>query len=167
MKKSHHCFLCTNKYDELEDLMHHVKLEHVGISPELLDESTKSRETKKQLGNYVNQSSSKTGFECCHCFEIFSSVDKLSEHGRDIHNVEFNPGFFEKLQELKKLNEQTPPICEKCNKQYLGLVVTRMDNKVKNVCFNCYEDHYGANALLRLTIGTPDDMIIKMKIPLK
>ena len=166
MKKQYECLICPNRYDELEDLMHHMNLEHVGISPKLLDESTKSRETKKQLGNYINQNNTKTGFECCHCFELFSSIDKLSEHGRVIHKVEFNPGFFEKLQELKKINEQHPPICQKCNKQYLGLVVTRMDGKIKNVCFNCYEGHYGANALLRLTIGTPEKMVLKMKTPL-
>ena len=55
------------------------------------------------------------------------------------------------------------PICEKCNRKFLGLVVTRMNNKVQNVCFNCYEDYYGSNALLRLTIGTPDKMVEKFK----
>ena len=165
MKKSYGCFFCSNKFTVFEDLMHHVKLQHVGISSQLLDESTKSRETKKQLGDYIDQTTSGMGFECCHCYQMFSSLDKLSEHGRNVHQVEFNPTFFEKLEELKKLDKSHPPICEKCHREFLGLVITRMDNAVKNVCFNCYENYYGKNALLRLTIGTPDEMLKKLKKP--
>lgn len=36
-----------------------------------------------------------------------------------------------------------------------------------NVCFNCYEDYFGANALARLTIGTNEDMIKKMRVPIE
>lgn len=165
--KPYSCIFCPNKYDELEDLLHHVKLEHVGMSSELLEESTKSRETKKQLGDYIENTAKGVGFECCHCFEIFSSLDKLEQHGRKSHNVQFNPDFYKKLEELKKLERSDPPQCQKCNKKFIGLVITRMNNKVQNICFNCYENYYGANALLRLTIGTPDEMIIKMKEPLK
>ena len=166
MKKPYDCIFCPNEYEEFEDLMHHLQLQHVGISSKLLDESTKSRETKKQLGDYINTNTKGTGFECCHCYEMFSSLEELSKHGETVHEIQFNPKFIEKLRKMKKLDNKNPPICEKCNRKFLGLVVTRMNNKVQNVCFNCYEDYYGANALLRLTIGTPDEMVEKLKKPL-
>lgn len=166
MTRLYDCVFCPNEYEEFEDLLHHLELEHVGISPKLLDESTKSRETKKQLGDYMDQDSKGMGYECCHCYELFSSLEKLSKHGQNVHQVEFNPLFIEKLKNMKKLDKEFPPICEKCNRAFLGLIITRMNNKIQKVCFNCYGDYYGANALLRLTIGTPDEMVKKLKKPL-
>lgn len=166
MKKSYTCLLCPNQYDVFEDLIHHMKLEHRGISSKLLEESTKSRETKKQLGDYLDKGDERIGFECCHCYEMFSSLEKLSEHGKTAHQVQFEPKFLEKLSEIKKLHNKNPPICEKCNRSFLGLVITKMNNKVQNVCFNCYENYYGKNTLLRLTIGTPDEMVEKLKKPI-
>ena len=74
MKKSYDCILCPNKYEEFEDLIHHLQLEHVGISSKLLDESTKSRETKKQLGDYVNIEKKGVGIECPTCFEKYKDL---------------------------------------------------------------------------------------------
>lgn len=160
------CLLCPNGYDELDDLMHHVEVHHFGISPDLLEKATNAREIKKQLGDYLQPDKDGAAFECPLCFEMFSDLEKLDEHGKTIHDREFNPEFLKKLESMHKLTKDNPPVCEKCHREFYGLVTTRMENKVQNVCFDCYEKYFGANALRRLTIGTPDYMIEKMKKPL-
>ncbi len=164
MKKK--CLECPKEFEELEELLHHLHLEHQGISSEMLKQATAAHQTKQQLGDYVGPNDRGVGFECPHCYEMFSGLQRLSDHAREIHKVQFAPDFLEKLQNMPKLDKDNPPICEKCHQKFLGLVTTKINSKVVHVCFTCYENHYGANALLRLTIGTPDDMIEKMKKPL-
>ncbi len=166
VEDTYDCLLCPKSYKFLEELMHHLNLEHRSLSPELLEESTKSRETKKQLGNYMDKCSGKSSYECPTCYEMFSSLEKLQEHGHTEHNRELAVDFIEKLKKLGSLDDDHPPICEKCNREFLGLITTRIDSKVLSVCFNCYENYYGKNMLLRVTIGTPDEMIEKLKKPL-
>ena len=132
------CLICPKKFEKIEELIHHLKLEHKGISSELLKLATDAHQTKKQLGNYVEADNTGIGFECPHCYEMFSDLERLSDHGKKMHNVQFDPEFLKKLQNMPQPDKDNPPICDKC----------------------------GANALLRLTIGTPDDMIEKMKKPL-
>lgn len=168
MKKK--CFECTKEFEELEELLHHLNLEHQGMSSDTLKEATAAHQTKKQLGDYMGPNDGpnerRMGFECPHCYEMFSNLEKLSDHAKVVHQVQLAPDFLEKLQNMPKLDKDNPPICEKCHQKFLGLVTTKMDGIVIQVCFTCYENHYGANALLRLTIGTPDSMIEKMKKPL-
>jgi len=66
----------------------------------------------------------------------------------------------------KKMESTKPPICERCNRKFVGVIFTKINEKVTNVCFNCYENYFGKNALRRLTIGTSDDMIKKMREPI-
>ena len=160
------CLFCDNSYENFDDLMHHMEVEHVGIASHLLEKATNARETKKQLGIYLEKNNNKAGFECPHCFEIFSSLDRLQEHGQKIHNLDFNPKFLKKLESLKNFDENTRPFCESCKRRFYGLVTTRIKDEIKNVCFNCYEDFFGDNALRRLTIGTPDEAIDRMRKPL-
>ena len=147
--------------------MHHLELDHVGIESELLQEATAARETKKQLGNYLDISKKGAGLECPTCFEIFNGIDELSKHGRIEHDREFDPKFLEKIRELVEITDNNPPVCTRCHRKFLGLITTKINNTVQNVCFNCYEKYFGTNALVRITIGTPDNMILKMRTPLK
>lgn len=160
------CIDCSNTYEDFFDLKHHMEAEHVGISSELLEKATAARQTKKQIGEYDKWKKEGIGCECPLCFEIFADLVKLEEHGKLIHQKQFNPEFLNKLQKMKNLTPQTPPICEKCNRSFSGLVTTRMENKVQNICFDCYENHFGVNALRRLTIGTPDDVLDQMRKPI-
>ncbi len=160
------CLLCPNGYDEFDDFMHHMEVEHFGISSDLLEKATNAREIKKEMGNYLDSDKEGAAFECPLCFEFFTDLEKLGEHGKIIHNREFHPEFLKKLASMHKLTKDNPPICEKCNRKFTGLVTTRMENKVQNVCFDCYEKHFGLNALRRLTIGTPDKVLDQMRKPI-
>ena len=96
MKKK--CPICPKEFEKFEELIHHLELEHKGISSDLLKLATDAHETKKQLGNYVEDNSTGVGFECPHCYEMFSDLKILSDHGNKVHNVQFNPEFLKKLQ---------------------------------------------------------------------
>lgn len=157
---------CPKLFDTFEDLLHHLELDHMGIEPEILTEATNARETKKQLGDYLNVTEKGVGVECPTCFDMFKGIDVLIEHARKVHNKDLDPKFKKLLDEMIKNNPDEPPLCKKCNKRYLGLITTKINNTVQNVCFNCYERYFGTNALTRITIGTPNEMIIKMRIPL-
>jgi hypothetical protein len=166
MLKKLECLFCPKHFDNFEDLIHHLELDHVGMDPQLLQDATSARETKKQLGDYLDIKKKGVGIECPACFDMFDSIDNLVKHGEDIHNKELDPKFIETLQKMIQDNTETPPICQKCNQKYCGLITTRINNLVQNICFNCYEKYFGTNALNRLTIGTPDTMILKMRTPL-
>lgn len=161
------CPFCEKKYEKLEEALHHLELEHIGMSSELLGHATKSLQTKKQLGDYVAPDKEGTAFECPHCFDFFNDLQKLEDHGKIVHQMQFNPEFLKKLESMKQLDKEHPPICDNCHREFLGLITTKIDGIVKNVCFICYEEHYGKNALTRLTIGTPDSMIEKMRKPVR
>ncbi len=176
MKKEHpieqtimdyNCIFCPKEFDLLEDMLHHMELDHVGISSQSLDSATKARETKKQLGEYVGEGAKGVNFECPHCFEIFPSSDKVNEHRKTIHQMQFTKDAQKKLNELPAFDEKTPPECEKCKGLFCGLVICKMNGRTQSVCLNCYENYYGVNALRRLTIGTPDDILKKMKSQIK
>jgi len=78
------------------------------------------------------------------------------------------PEFVVKMKKMvKNIDDEKPPICEMCSRKFIGVIFTKINNKVMNVCFNCYEDYFGANTLARATMGTPDEMIKKMREPLK
>lgn len=165
-EKQFDCLLCPNKYNTLADLLHHMQLEHIGIDAKLLQEGTQARETKKQLGEYVGPDSKGVNFECPECFEIFSDFEKLNDHRKQTHKMQFTDAAQKKLKELPNFDENNPPKCEKCNLFFCGLIVCQIEGKAQNVCFSCYENYYGANALRGLTIGTPDEMIAKMRKPI-
>lgn len=167
MSKKLWCLFCPKLFDTTEDLMHHLELDHVGMDPKLLQDATAARDTKKQLGNYVDIKKKGVGIECPTCFETINGIEKLIDHGKKQHAKEFDPKFIEKLHEMIKSKYDEPPICTKCNEKFLGLITTKINNLVQNVCFNCYEEYFGTNALTRITIGTPNAMILKMRIPIK
>jgi len=158
--------MCEKSFKVFDDLMHHMELEHQGLSSNLLQIGTLARETKKQLGNYIDDTTKGVGLECPECFEIFSNVEKINEHTKKEHQRELNPKFIEQMQKTIQKTSETPPICQRCNRKFLGVIFTRIDNKVQNVCLNCYEDYFGKNALTRLTIGTNDDTLQKMRTPI-
>lgn len=143
--------------------MHHLELDHIGIDSELLQQATLARETKKQLGDYINIETKGAGFECSICFEIFDNVDKLNTHGIYAHQKEINPEFIKDLKEMNDSFQDSPPTCKRCNRKFLGLVTTRINKEIQHVCFDCYEKYFGKNALNRITIGTPDDVLKKMR----
>lgn len=158
---------CDKKLANFDDMLHHILLNHKGITSEMLSNATLARETKKQLGNYVDESQEGSSVECNFCFEMFPSIEKLDEHGIKQHGQMINPEFIDKMKNtIDKAAEKEQPICERCNRKFLGVIFTKIDYKIQNVCFNCYEDYFGANALARLTIGTNDDMIAKLREPL-
>jgi len=160
------CLFCKKELANFEDLMHHMTLNHQGMAKSLLENATMARQTKKQLGDYLDDNKKTVGMECPECFEMFSNIDKLQEHSKKEHAREILPEFLTKMR--KKIeNASDAPICEQCNRAFPGVVFTKINNKVTNVCFNCYEDYFGANMLTRLTIGTNEDMIKKMRTPIK
>lgn len=161
------CLFCEKKLGNFEDLMHHIKLDHQGMANDLLQNGTIARQTKKQLGDYLDLDKKSVGLECPHCFELFSKLEKLDEHTKKEHDLEIRPEFIAKMREKIETPNEDPPICQRCNKAYPGVVFTKINKKVMNVCFNCYEDYFGANALARLTIGTNEDMIKKMRVPIE
>lgn len=165
--ESYHCKLCPKSFQNIDEITHHLYREHRGISAETLNQATTAHAIKKQLGDYLKGDKTGVGFECCHCFELFSDLVTLQNHGRKEHNVDFDPNALKKLKEVSKLagNKQHPR-CEKCRREFFGLVISKIDGKMRQVCFNCYEGHYGPNMLQRLTIGTPDEMIQKMRKPI-
>ena len=160
------CMFCDMTLANFDDMLHHLLLNHKGITSEMLSHATLARETKKQLGDYVDADGSSV--ECNFCFEMFSSLEKLNEHGIKEHGHKLNPEFIDKMKStIEGAADKEQPICERCNRKFLGVIFTKIDNKVQNVCFNCYGDYFGKNALARLTIGTNDDMIAKLREPLE
>jgi len=162
------CMFCEKSFANFEDILHHVQLEHMGIDSPLLEKATIARQIKKELGDYLDVGKPGIGYECPECFEQFSNIDRLVIHAKKEHKRELNPEFLEQIKKVSETssNGKVQPICQRCNKTFLGVVFTKIDNKVLNVCLNCYEDYFGANALTRLTVGTNDDMIAKMRKPL-
>lgn len=161
------CLFCDKELANFEDLMHHIILDHKGMEHSLLQNATMARETKKQLGDYLDVNKESVGTECPECFEMFSNLDKLQEHTKKEHAREIRPEFVAKMRNKIKDTNSEPPICERCDKAFPGVIFTKINEKVTNVCFNCYGDYFGANALARLTIGTNEDMIKKMSTPIK
>ena len=161
------CMMCEKSFKVFDDLMHHVQLEHKGIHSDLLENGTQARETKKQLGNYIDVNKKGVGMECPECFEIFPTVEKINEHAKKEHQRELDPRFIAQMQETINKTSETSPICQRCSRKFLGVIFTRIDDKIQNVCLNCYEEYFGKNALTRLTIGTNEDVIQKLKIPLE
>jgi len=109
------CHICPKVYDILEELLYHIHLEHEGISSERLEESTKARETKKQLSNYVGENLKKIiqSFDCPDCFEMFSDAFKLNEHRKSNHNMQLTKDAEKKIKNLPVYDEKNPPQCEK------------------------------------------------------
>ena len=163
------CMFCEKEFPNFEDILHHVQLEHQAIDSALLEKATTARDIKKQLGENIDPNAEGIGFECPGCFEQFSGIEKLIDHSKKEHARELKPEFIEKMKKMRdgSQNGKVQPICQRCNKKFLAVVFTLIDNKVQNVCFNCYEDYFGANALARLTIGTNEDTLKKMRTPLK
>ena len=161
------CLFCEKELANFEDLMHHIILNHKGMTNSLLENGTLARQTKKQLGDYLDENKKAVGMECPECFEIFSNIDKLQDHSRNEHAREILPEFLAKMRKKIENPNSEPPICERCKRTFPGVVFTKINNKVTNVCFNCYEDYFGVNALARLTIGTNEDMIKKMRTPIR
>lgn len=166
MPKKLSCLICPKLFDNFEDLLHHLELDHSGMNAKVLDEATAARETKKQLGNYLDATKKGVGIECPQCFEIFNGVDNLLAHAKKLHDKELDPEFLKKLKDLISNNPDAPPICNRCDTRYLGLITTKINKVVQNICFNCYEKYFGTNALTKVTIGTPDDIITRMRTPL-
>jgi len=161
------CMFCEKSLANFDDMLHHIQLEHKGMTSEKLSNATLARETKKQLGDYIDESTKGASLECQFCYEMFPSLKILNEHGLKEHQHMLNPEFVGKMNDvIDKSQRSEQPICERCHKKFLGVIFTKIDNTVQNVCFNCYGDYFGANALLQLTIGTPDDMIAKLRKPL-
>ena len=160
------CLMCEKSFKVFDDLMHHMELEHKGIDSNLLKNGTEARETKKHLGNYIDETKKGVGMECPECFEMFPDVEKINEHTKKEHNKVIDPKFMVQMQKTINNASKTSPICQRCNRKFLGVVFTRINNKILNVCLNCYEEYFGKNALTRLTIGTNDDILQKMRIPL-
>jgi len=161
------CLFCDMKFANFDDIIHHILLNHKGINSEMLSNATLARETKKQLGDYIDINQKGSSVECNFCFEMFSSIQKLNEHGIKEHGHMINPEFIDKMRNtIDGAENKEQPICERCNRKFLGVIFTKIDNKVQNVCFNCYGDYFGKNALARLTIGTNDNMIAKLREPL-
>lgn len=161
------CLWCDKTFPVFEDLMHHVWLDHQGIKQEQLESATAARATKKQLGDYLDVTKKDVGLECPVCFEMFSKIDQLQKHSIKEHNRILLPEFLAKMKDkMESLDHGESPICELCHKKYVGVIFTKINNKITNVCFNCYEDYFGANALQQLTIGSNEDMIKKMRTPL-
>ena len=122
--------------------------------------------TKKQLGDYVKKDGTGACCDCPDCFEMFSDAEKLNDHRQITHNLQLTDEATQKLKEITDKSQDEAPKCDVCTKPFLGLIVCKMNGKPTGACMNCYENHYGPNALARLTIGTPDEMIKKMKTPL-
>jgi len=162
------CLFCDKQLANFEDLMHHVISDHKGMDKSQLEYATAARETKKQLGNYLDFTNNKDiGTECPECFEIFPSIEKLNEHANKEHDRVIRSDFVAKMKKMTKNIDKNPTTCEMCTKKFVGVIFTKINNKVMNICFNCYEDYFGANALARVTIGTNEDMIKKMRTPLE
>ena len=162
MKKSSDCSFCDKKYNVLEDLFTHIDLEHTPISPKTLEESTKARETKKKLDNFMDDSKKGLILECPECYEPFSSMDRLNKHRKTQHNMLLRP---EAEKKMKDFTVEKHPQCERCNLYYPSIITTKIERKMQFVCMDCYEKYWGTNALQRLTIGTPDETIDKIRKP--
>ncbi len=158
--------MCPKTFQNLDEAIHHLNLDHVGMSEEHLSMGTTAHLTKKQLGDYVKIDGVGACYECPDCFEIFSDPDKLDKHRKKNHHLQLTDDAKQKLKELTELSQNECPICEICKNKFLGLILCKINGKPTGACMNCYENHYGVNALTRLTIGTPDAMIKKMKTPL-
>jgi len=158
---------CDMTFANFDDTLHHIQLNHQGMPSLLLENATLARETKKRLGDYIDFNSKGFSVECSSCFEIFSNVEKLTEHGKKTHNSELRPEVIQKMQKIiGTVNDDDSPICEHCCQKFIGVIFTEINKKIMNVCFNCYANYFGENALARLTVGTTDEMIQKLRTPL-
>jgi len=162
------CTLCEKEFVNMEDLFHHIQLNHKVIDSTLLENATVARDIKKQAGMIVHPDIEGIGFECNFCFQQFSNIEKMIAHGKKEHDREFHPDFLERIKKVTNStnNGKAHPVCHQCKKKFLGIIFARINNKIQEVCFNCYEDYFGANALTRLTIGTNEDAIKMMRKPL-
>jgi len=107
------CLFCKKEFANFDDLFHHILLDHKGMEKSLLQNATLARETKKQLGNYIMENEKRVGLECPVCFELFTKIEKLSEHAKKEHHREILPSFLNKIE--KKINnaDKELPVCEK------------------------------------------------------
>ncbi len=165
MVKKYPCPVCEKSFDDVEEGLHHITSEHSGIPSDRLQRATDSLETKKQLGD-AWWNSSKNTFECPECYEPFPNSEKLNDHRKKVHDSQYTDAAALKVKEMEKFDEDNPPTCEKCNQKFLGLIVCKIDGVTLNACFNCYEEHYGPNMLQQLTLGTPNDIVEKIRKPL-
>ncbi len=164
--KKFRCLLCHKTFQNKDEVKHHLILEHRGMSQEHLNRGAAALQTKKQLGEYIKADGSGASYDCPECFEMFPDAEKLDDHRKINHNSQLTDEAKQKLKEITNTNQDEAPKCDLCTKRFLGLVVCKINGEAVGACMNCYENHYGPNALARLTIGTPDAMIKKMKTPI-
>jgi len=157
------CPFCSKEYTLSEDLLHHLNLDHQGISSELLENGAQARKTKKNLPDYMGDTKKGTVFECCECFEMFSDADRLKSHRLKQHNMMLTP---EAEKKVKELNAENPPQCNRCHRYFHAIITTKIENETQFVCLDCYEKYYGTNALEQLMIGTPDEILTKIRKPI-
>lgn len=160
------CLFCPKNFDYFQELLHHMKLDHSHIPSKILENATLARETKKQLGEYIAEGAKGIAFDCPECFEIFTDYEKLNIHRKKLHHMQFTDEAKKKLDNLPIFDENNPPQCERCAHLFLGLVICVIDGETVSVCLTCYEKHYGVNALRQITIGTPENILKKMREPL-
>lgn len=160
------CRLCPKTFQNVTEVKHHLTLEHRGMSQDQLKQGSDAVQTKKQLSDYINNEITGINLDCPECFEIFPTVDKLEKHRIKNHDMGLTIEAHNKLKKIIESDEKEGHQCEICKNIFLGLIVCMMDGESVVACMNCYESHYGPNALIRLTIGTPNEMIKKMKIPI-
>jgi len=158
--------MCEKSFKEIAELYHHIDFEHSGIDTATLEMATESRNANKSEFDGIGDEGRGTAFPCPECFELFSSLERIQEHRKYVHKMQLTKDAQKKLKEMPKAGDKIPPQCEKCKLYFMGLVICRMDNITLAACLSCYENHYGVNALRKLTIGTPDDTLDKMRKPL-
>ena len=164
MKKSYDCSFCDKKYNVPEDLFTHLNLEHTPISSKTLEDSTISRENKKGLGDYMDDSKKGLILECPECYEPFSKLDQLNKHRKTQHNMILRP---EAEKKLENFTADKHPQCERCHLYYTSIISTKIEQKMQFVCMDCYEKYWGPNMLQLLIIGTPNDVIDKIRKPVR
>jgi len=70
-------------------------------------------------------------------------------------------------EKVKELDAEKPPQCDRCHLYFYSIITSKIENKMQFVCIDCYEKYYGTNALEQLMIGTPDDIVTKIRKPIK
>lgn len=158
--------MCEKSFKEIAELAHHIHLEHSGIDSKKLKLATESRNANNSEFESIGKKGEGTNFICPDCFELFSSMDRLADHRKHIHKMQLTEDAQRKLKEMPKSGDKITPQCEKCKLYFVGLVICKIDNITLAACLSCYENHYGVNALRKLTIGTPDDTLDKMRKPI-
>jgi len=141
------CGLCPKKFQNEDEVKHHLYLEHRGMSKEQLNRGAAALLTKKQLGDYVKEDGSGASYDCPDCFEMFPDAEKLNDHRKITHNLQLTDEAIQKLKEITDTSQVEAPKCDVCTKPFLGLIVCKMNGKPTGACMNCYENHYGPNRM--------------------